>query len=502
VAPEVDGPPIRTSARTPLVYVAGLVGPIFGAFVVFYLGSVGDSGDSSSGGGNRTGLWIMVAVIVLVVVRVLFGALGWWFRTYAVGPTQLVIDEGVFTRRRRVVPFDRVQQVDTHQNLVAQLFNVSELRVATAIASGTENVRLSFLDTPVATGLRTYIVDRRTALQHAGAATRPEPSSAETADLSTPAAAPTVLLALSPARLALASITHSSLLVGAVGGLVIGLWASAGAALSVSRFGLAVLLGGGLLAAAAVATLSGLMVVTRNLLERYGFTLRARGDDLELRMGLLETRTITVPRRRVQQVSIVDNPVRRALGLVALELHTASAGGEKTQFEVPLVARRDLDELLVQIMGDRSWLPPPITARSDRARSRAIRRRVIVTALLLAPPAIVLRPFGYLLFLAAAIGIPWGRVAHRRAGHGRSATLIGLSHGVLHHRTELVPLARVQSSRTHSSPFQRHAGLATLAVDVAGQHVALFGIDTSPHLFDLDATTADDLRRTLPRAAT
>jgi putative membrane protein len=498
---------VRTSPKTPLVLLAGIVGGVVGAFFVFYLGSFGGSGSSSSDGGSRTGLWIMGAVIVLLMVRVVFGVLGWWFRTYSVGPTELVIDEGVFTRRRRVVPYDRVQQVDTHQNLVAQLFTVSELRVATAIASGTENVRLLYLDTPAAAGLRTYILDRRTALQHRASPIVTDAGSTTAPVLPTPGAADAgdvpgnVLLALTPSRLALAAVTHSSLLIGAASGLVIGLWASAGAALSASRFGLAVLLGGGLVAAAVLTVLSGLMAVTRNLLERFGFTLRVRGDDLELRMGLLETRTITVPRRRVQQVSVVDNPVRRVLGLVALELHTASAGGEKTQFEVPLVARRDLDELLVQIMGDRTWLPPPLTERSSRARSRAIRRRVIVTAVLLAPPAIVLRPFGFLLFLAAAIGIPWGRVAHRRAGLGRSATLIGLSHGVLHHRTELVPLARVQSSRTHASPFQRHAGLATLAVDVAGQHVALFGIDTSPHLFDLDETTADELRRSLPRAA-
>ena len=44
----------------------------------------------------------------------------WYFRTYELRPADLVIREGIITRREQIVPYNRVQQVDIHRGLLAQ----------------------------------------------------------------------------------------------------------------------------------------------------------------------------------------------------------------------------------------------------------------------------------------------------------------------------------------------------------------------------------------------
>jgi putative membrane protein len=227
---------------------------------------------------------------------------------------------------------------------------------------------------------------------------------------------------------------------------------------------------------------------------QYGFRVALAGDDIHLRYGLFETRNLTVPRRRVQQVTVVDNPLRRMLGLVEVHLHTAAApGGEgTTRFVIPILGADEVDGLLRTLMGDDRWRIPALTPRPATARRRAIVRRTALVLALVVVPAIVLRPLGVLLLALGGLGVLWGIAAHRRAGHGRSRTIVALAHGVLHHRLDLVPVDRVQSGRTTQTIFQRRVGLATVLLDVAGARQA-------PDLWDLDLDTASALRRDVPR---
>jgi putative membrane protein len=229
---------------------------------------------------------------------------------------------------------------------------------------------------------------------------------------------------------------------------------------------------------------------------QHGFTIGVQGDDLHLRYGLFEVRQLTVPRRRVQQITVVDNPLRRLLGAVSITLHSAAGlgGGQggATRFEVPLLPSDRVGTFLGELMGDpQLWRSSPLTPRPTAAHRRAVVRRAALLLAALAPVAIAFFPWGLAALAVAALGVPWGRVAHRRAGHAATSGLVVLGRGVLHHRLELVPLGRVQSCRTVANPLQRVSRLATLHVDVAGDPHA-------PRLYDLDAPTADALLHRLP----
>jgi putative membrane protein len=234
------------------------------------------------------------------------------------------------------------------------------------------------------------------------------------------------------------------------------------------------------------------------VLTLYGFTLAEQGDDLHLRHGLFQVRNLTIPRRRVQHVTVVDNPVRRLLGIVSISLHSAAPlggigheGAAATRFEIPILPRRDIDAFLHALMGG-DWHVPALIARPPPAKRRAITRRVVVLAVLLVVPSLAWLPFSLALLLFSLLGVPWGLVAHRRAGHIETAEIVVLSHGALRHHLDLLPHSRVQSTSTEQNPLQRWSGVTTLHVNVAGP-------STDPHLYDMADAAAAAYRRDLPR---
>jgi putative membrane protein len=305
---------------------------------------------------------------------------------------------------------------------------------------------------------------------------------------------------LTPQQLAVAGATSTP----AVAAVSVGLpAAAAGAALAASA------LDGGVLVAAALFTLLtvvGALLVSGagalgTLVSAWGFELSASGDDLHVAQGLFDRRQHTMPRNRLQHARVVDNPLRRALGTVSVQLHSGATpghGDEQQGFiDIPVVRRAQLADLLAAAMGSDDFRPPPLEPRPPAARRRAIVRRTALTAAVAAAIAVAWWPAGAASLPLALLGVPWGRAAHRRAGSALSGRVLAVASGVVVHHLELVPAGRVQSARTSESPLQRRVGLATLHLDVAGGSGPLrVG---APGLGDLAADVAVSAMRRVTR---
>lgn len=480
--PAADGVARRTNPLTVATGIASLAG----ATVVFGLQLV-----LTPGRGQPP--WLLVVFGLFLGVRGISDTLGWFLRTYAVSADRLVIDEGVLTRHHRVVPFERVQQIDVSQDLIGQALGLAAVRIDSAGEGGT-TVHLKLLDKQRAEGLRSFVLERRAALQALRAA------GASTASTATGPVAPAppppehALLRVGAGRLALSVLAGPLAIVG-IGLVAVGLATAAAIAVT----------GDGVAAAATVATMSlvgavGLAVlgVSGSVLNLWDLTVSRVGDDLRLSHGLLQVRTLTLPRRRVQHVTVVDGPLQRALGFASLTLHSAAppsaAAGNQTnvagRFWIPYVARDELPATLHRLLGG-DWAVPALTPRGPAARRRAVVRRAALGALLALPALLLGAAGGVLILVGVALGWAWGLGAHRRAGWADTDRLIVLAHGLLVHRVELVPANRVQSGRTTASPFQRRQGLATAHLDIAG--------GSSPELYDLEVGPAEVLGRDVPR---
>ena len=435
---------------------------------------------------------VLPAVLVLVALRYL----AWSRRTYSVAGGVLRLDEGVLGRTQRVVPVERVQQVDEVRKLRHRLLRVVTVRVETAGSGDASELLLEVVSAGEAARLRQALLLTSAAGPGPGEepATGPaagRPGTGTPAGAGAGAGAGTVIVALGLADLALAGVTGAKL------GVVLTLGASLtqladdlpGGVLA--RFDPSAVVPGSPLGAAVAAVLLLpawlALAAAASILVDAGFTLARRGDDLVVRHGLLDRREAVVPAGRVQVVRLDQSPLRRLLGLASLRFQSAGAAGrDSPSLTVPLLRLPDVDRVVAAVLpGAAPW--PPLRPAPPAALRRAVTRHVVPAAILAAALAVVDWRAGAAV---AAVVLPAavlaGRSAYAGLGHAVGGGFLVTRRGGPGRRTTVVPVAKAQSARVVSSPFQRRAGLGTLAVDVAAPGPV-------PEVVDVGAATAAGL---------
>jgi putative membrane protein len=419
----------------------------------------------------RRQLWLIVAgVVVLLAVT----TLEWLRRTYELEAGALRLEEGVLQRKLRVVPFDRIQQVDLVRKPLHRLLGVATLRVETAGGGGAAEVDLDVVALGEAQALRSSLLRAKAVAAEAGG------DGVEAAAAAAPAERALLRLSLGEVMLAGITGTRAAAVLAVLGPLSqltdwfpnLSEWllrrvdpeavAPTTPAAVVALALLAVAIWLGLAAASSVVT-------------DFGFTLARLGGDLVVRRGLLERREAVLPVARLQVVRVDESLLRRALGLASIRIQSAGRAGGADQtasrLAVPVLQRSDVNRVLGELLHGAApvprLLPPPPAARRWMVRRGSLRAvpltaAVAVALWLLSRPA---TPLALLLLVLAVLG---GLAAYRGRGHARRGGYLYARQGVAIRVTTVVPVAKAQSGSVRSSFFQRRVGLATLHVDVAG----------------------------------
>jgi len=438
---------------------------------------------ASSGNGTNMGgfLFFVGAGLVLVV--------GWqvaYVRRYEYRVTADTFDirSGVFSRREREIPFERIQNVDIAQNVFQRALEIAEVRLETAGGNESE-ARLQYVSRSEAARLQDLISDRKS-----DDAVR-EPAAEDDGG--------NVLFELDQRELAILGVTSANFRL--LGFVVVGLSlvGSPVAARQVSpRVGLLLVLG----PAVAVIGLVLLWIASgvQAVLRYYGFRLWRHEEELRYQRGLLQQYNGTIPVSKIQTLMIRENVLARTAGYGSLVIETAgySPGqdGGNVESAVPIARRDRVFELArtIEDVGDISFTRPP-----KRARTRYIARYTILVAVVVGALGAVEfvtgeLPFWYLgaglwVLVPIAAHLKWSHIGY----HCDDEYVITRS-GFWTRRTTIVPHHRVQTISDSQTIFQRRRNLGTLVVDTAtsggfwgGNAVAL----------DIDVETARTLRETI-----
>jgi putative membrane protein len=491
----------------------------------------------AGGPGDRTPLLVLVILSVLLGLRVL----AWQRFTWSFDGEVVRVEQGVLSRSRRVVDVERVQQVELDRPFVQRLLGVATLRIETAGSDAGPEVELRVLGLADALTLRAALQPRPAVGPPDGTDRAEDDGTSAGAGAGagaapTSAPEPTVLLRLPLGRVALAAVTGAQLLLAPA--LLTGLlqltgdrtdelidafvaWLGELQAGSAAPGARTWLLGTVAIVVVALAT-----TLTVSVVRDGGFVVLRRGDDLILRRGLLGTRESTVPLRRVQVVRVAANPLRRALGVASLRIHSAGgsaggAGGDRRAV-IPLVSRDELPDLLASLLPALDGLPA-LLPHPPAARRRALLRRLrglgswlipaIVVWVLMArdPDAIAASPLPLpdaVLALLARDGAAWtvpllvagtlvlvqsllAHLEHAALGHASDAHVVVARTGALSHVLSVAPLARLQGVTHRVSWFQARRDLATVRAHVAGPGGDVLVLDAA----------GDDARRLRSRLA-
>jgi putative membrane protein len=398
-----------------------------------------------------------------------------WMRfRWRVAGDALVIEEGLITRKRRVLPLERIQTVELVRPLPHRLLGVVELRVE-AGGSGASEGRLDALRPDVARRLRATL-------------------------LGEPVQAPPrgdVLARATPWTLVLAGLTGGR--VGVVAALL-----GFGDELLGDRFeqlfALPQRLGvAGIVGLVIVLLLVGFLIsLAATVFAFWGLELRADDEALFVRRGLLEQRLDTLPRRRIQALVVEENLVRRLIGRAAVRVEVAGRPDEearKVGVLLPLGHRAEALALVERLLRVEGLAGAPLAPMPIRARSRRLRRVAVVTLVLTAAVSAVAGWPGLGVLAVAVPLVAWAFDAYRSLGHGEHSRVAIARSGVVVRRTAFVPVDRLQSLALSSTWFQRRLRLSTLALQIPGSTGR-----SDPRWIDLDRAAGERLLHRLAEA--
>lgn len=451
--------------------------------------------------------WGMVGLgIALMVFAISMGVAIFRYVTlrYQLKEDDLIIDQGWIFRQHRTIPLARIQNIDLVQNLMHRLFRVAEVRIETASGNDAE-AKLRVLSLAEVVRLRARIFgERSSSFVHAnenGVAVEGLPQDIAQATIAQIGASETVL-AIPTKDLILAGIISDRgwFMIAVATGLMwqfepwehrkIGNqvqvwwnWAFGGLANQGWR-ALLILLP---LAFGAFVLLKVFSAVW-HILRFHGYRLQRVGDDLRIECGLFTKLSATIPRPRIQFISIHRSWLARRLGLAAIRIETASSSGEgdnatvsiSRRWFVPVIRETAIAEVMKQLRPGLIWDESQIawSPLSPKAGKRILRLGLMISACVL----IGLIWFQWIAAIASAAlfllaSIWYAKKKSRSMAYARTDWGVIYRSGLLGKICSMTFMDKIQTVVVRHSPFDRRWGMATLAVDTAAAGPAEHTID-------------------------
>lgn len=463
--------------------------------------------------------WLTFALFIFGL-SLLHSAFRYFTLRYQIKNGELTVSQGLIFKRVRTVPLERIQNIDSTQKILHRLFNVAEVRVETASGKEPEAI------------LRVLSLDRIAQLRDTVFSLKPD--TAADVEGMTPGLMPPgigTVDARSPARQdeAKATLIHQIRLTDL-------LWAGVASNRGLLIFG--VIVGAyfqfdlekyfdprdivdmlpkpigvweTVLSAAVVAVL--FIILTRiygavwYVLRFYGYRLTQSKDDFRVSCGLLTKVTATVPRQRIQYISIHQPLFMRLLGLSTIRIETA--GGAAAEREdatssmgrrwfIPVIETVKVNEMIAQLRPDLQWNPEQVDwmGVSSKAGNRLCRKAVLYSLLVTVLGLLVNRPWGWIAgVLVLPVFIYWAIRKGRSMRYAESDVGVAYRSGVFTRKLSLTFFNRIQTIRLDQSPFDRRWKMATLSIDTAAAGPA----DHPMHIKYLDAGRAQARYQELSR---
>lgn len=423
--------------------------------------------------------------------------LSWLRFSYTIGDGEIRIDSGVFSRKHRVIPFDRVQDVNIEQGLIARALGLAKVRLETggSASAGAEEGELNAISLAEADSLRDEIRDWRTDHHSVVSAVVDARISGEDISEDT-GAAPIFVMSLP--RVTTAGLFNFSLALFAV---LFGALQYFDNLLPFDPFEpeawqaylgednpyliyanghriLAVMVG--LMLVSAVGVISGIVTT---LLRDYGFRLERTATGLRRRRGLTTLTDVAIPIKRVQAALIETGLVRKVFGWYALKLQSlASDSGKEADHVVAALAKR---EEITRILAEVDMHATATDAQGWHKVHPALWWSAAwITVPLAGMAALAALTWDSRAWFAVPV-IGWWVIARWRSwSHHRyhfDGVQLEITSGWWRQRHIILPIKNIQTIDIDQGPLLRLRGLVSLEFGVAGSgaRIAAIPLDTA-----------------------
>ncbi|WP_223596325.1 PH domain-containing protein [Neobacillus bataviensis] len=414
----------------------------------------------SVGRHGKEGLVGSLVISLVVVFIILFtGILSWLRFTFRFENDELRIEHGVFIRKKRYIPFERIQSIDLTEGILQRIFGLVKVQIETAGGGGGEEAEavLSAISKEEARLIQEYVA----AAKIGGAGETQFVQEGQP------------VFKISFGQLMILSLTSGG--IGVVISAIFALLSQLDDLIPFQRlfgsfekwavhnlFIIAIIVFLGFF-------LAWLIALVMTMLKYANFTVMKTEKDFVISQGLLEKRQITIPLNRIQAIRVSETLVRRFLGCGTVTIE--SAGGSNANLEganvtlLPIVKVKQIQSII------EPHLPDYIFANSfNPAPKRAMWRYILRTWYFVIPIVLVslifLKVWGMLSFILLALVTNWAILKYKAAGWALNKQQLSLRFQFIKRTTVFMKKNKIQSLETRESLFQRKRNLGTIEANV------------------------------------
>lgn len=420
---------------------------IFPIIVFFFIGR-GESGLINT--------LYQIGLGVVIIGLLIIGIFHWYRFTYRVEDNELRIEYGVFVRKKRFIPIERIQTIDVSAGVIQRVFGLVKLQVETAGGGMEAEAVLTAIKESEANELRAI-------LTKVPKVSEEKESVDENKQKATYHITTKELLVLASTSGGIGIVISAVLAFMSQFAEYVPFERAFNKVEQYINFSVVTYI---IVIVILFLLISWIIGVFMMALRFANFKVVKRDDELFITRGLIEKRQSTIPLHRIQAIRFAENLIRQPLGYATVFIE--SAGGSLDKGEdfstvlFPLIKKNKIEQLLKHFVPDYKLSDGLVQAPKRSIRRYLIRAVVPVIPIIIAI-SYLLNPWGYLSLLLLPLSLLLGFMRFRDAGWKIDGEQLTLRFRVVGSKiTLLQQRKRIQSLDRKQSAFQRKKQLTSV----------------------------------------
>ncbi|TQR06824.1 hypothetical protein FG383_18600 [Psychrobacillus soli] len=440
-----------------------------------------DSGDWSS--------YIMYGIYGIILIFLLVSGIIKWKRfRYWFEEEELRIEYGLFVKKKRYIPFERIQSLNYTEGILHRPFGLVKVKVETAGGGATKeaDAELTAITKAQADQIKREMLQAKNKLP------------IELDDSDEPVV---VQQPVKEEKRAVFKMSRKDLFVLASTSGGVGVFFS-GVAVFASQFSNVIpyeaiydeivvfIRFGALIVALAifvVLLIAWIVSVVLTFINYYEFTITVEDEEIIITRGLLEKKKITIPLSRIQGIRVVENPLRQVMGYATVIVD--SAGGSLAEKDekirlLPLIKKAKITPILQEIFPDLSF-NPVLTKIPRKSRKFFYRLDYVWMIPVSAAVSYFFYPFGLFSLLLFPLSYVLGVWQQKTAGYFLNERQLVIQYRLFSKVMVWMEKRRIQSMTERTTLFQKRANVSSIITTIKS---GVTGDSTTiPHIEKSDA---------------